>query len=86
VKVKLFCVLDAKLNLFNTPMAFQSQGLAHRAFQDEVNREDKDNPMHKYPEDFSLYYVGDFDSAIGCFVPPSKGIPELVANGRDVKL
>ena len=36
MKVKLFCVLDAKLNLFNTPMAFQSQGLAHRAFQDVV--------------------------------------------------
>ena len=86
MKVKLFCVLDSKLNLFNTPMAFQSQGLAHRAFQDEVNRDDKDNPMNKYPEDFSMYYVGEFDSAIGCFVPASKGIPELVANGRDVKL
>ena len=80
MKVKLFCVLDSKLNLFNTPMAFQSQGLAHRAFQDEVNRDDKDNPMNKYPEDFSMYYVGEFDSAIGCFVPTSKGIPELGAN------
>lgn len=86
MNIKLFCVLDSKLNLFNTPMAFQSQGLAHRAFQDEVNRDDKDNPMNKYPEDFSMYYVGEFDSAIGCFVPTSKGIPELVANGRDVKL
>ena len=55
MKVKLFCVLDSKLNLFNTPMAFQSQGLAYRAFQDEVNRDDKDNPMNKYPEDFSMY-------------------------------
>ena len=51
-----------------------------------MNREDKDNPMNKYPEDFSMFYVGEFDSSIGCFVPPSKGIPELVANGRDVKL
>lgn len=86
MNVKLFCVLDNKLGQFNTPMAFQSQGLAFRAFQDEVNREAADNPMFKYPEDFSLHYVGEFDTAVGCFIPPSKGIPEVVALAREVKL
>lgn len=84
--IKLFCVMDKKLNLFNSPMAFQSIGLAYRAFQDEVNRKADDNPMHRYPEDFELYHVGVFDSSIGCFVPTAKGVPELVAQGHQVKL
>lgn len=86
MNIKLFCVLDYKLGQFNTPMAFQSTGLAYRAFQDEVNRDASDNPMFKYPDDFSLHYVGEFNTFSGCFSPPEKGIPEVVVQGREVKM
>lgn len=86
MKIKLFSVLDDKLGQFNSPMAFQSIGIANRAFADEVNREAADNPMYKYPGDFSLYHVGEFDAMTGCFIATSTGIPVLVVRGSEVKL
>lgn len=85
MRTPLFSVLDDKLGKFNSPMAFPSQGLAHRTFTDEVNREAADNPMHRYPGDFSLWKVGEFDPDTGCFVSTDTGIPVLVCRASEVK-
>lgn len=85
MRVKLFSVLDDKLGQFQSPMAFQSVGLANRAFANEINREAPDNAMFQYSSDFSIYLVGEFDPMTGCFVSTETGIPVLVARGADVK-
>lgn len=81
MKVNLFCVFDAKLGEFNTPMAFQSRGVAIRSFMDECKRVDANNALHNHPDDFSLHYVGTFDSELGVFESPG---PELVFRASDV--
>lgn len=86
MRTKLFSVLDDKLGQFNSPMAFQSTGIANRAFADEVNRAAPENPMNRYSGDFSLYFVGEFDPMTGCFVSTDTGIPVLVARGSEVKV
>ena len=79
MKIMLFSVFDDKLGEFNTPMAFQSRGLASRSFLDELKREDPSNMLNKHPEDFTLYHVGSFDSQNGSFESPS--VPECILRG-----
>lgn len=84
MKILLFCVRDVKLGEFNSPMVFPSRGIAQRSFQDEVNRDAPDNAVYRYPSDFSLYYVGEFDSTSGVLIPVE--VPELVAQAADLKV
>lgn len=70
MQIHLFCVFDKQLEEFNTPMAFPSRGVAIRSFCDEVKREASENQMRQHPEDFSLWYVGTFDSVQGEFGSP----------------
>lgn len=83
MKIQLFSIFDFKLGEFNTPMAFQSRGVAVRSFSDEVKRADENNQLYKHPEDFVLYIVGQFDSETGLF--NGSDIPlEVVVRGADL--
>lgn len=66
--IQLFSVFDKALGEYNTPMAFQTRGVAIRSFLDEVKRQASDNPLSKHPEDYSLWYIGSFDSEDGLFL------------------
>lgn len=60
--LKIFSVLDSKAGFFGKPFFAQQDASAVRDFADAVN--DGSNPnnlWHKHPEDFSLYYIGDYD-------------------------
>jgi hypothetical protein len=81
MQIALYCVFDTKLGEFNTPMAFQSRGVAIRSFMDEVKS--GDSMLHKHPEDFSLYYVGTFDSGEGKFEFPD--LPEWLISGQGLE-
>lgn len=81
--MKLFALFDDKLGQFNNPFVQPSRGAAQRAFQDEVNKADDRNFLNKYPEDYSLYQLGDFDEFTGEFVVAK---PDLVCRASDVKI
>lgn len=71
--LKCFAVLDSKAGFFGQPFFDQNEASAIRNFSDAVK--DSSNPnnlWHKHPEDFSLFYIGDYDNADGSFtlVPP----------------
>jgi len=52
-------------------------------FSDAVNNNSPDNALNRYPEDFTLYYIGEFDDATGSVTGNLS--PMLVANGTVVK-
>lgn len=68
--LKIYAVLDSKVASFGTPFFDQNDSSAIRNFSDAVN--DGSNPnnlWHKHPEDFSLYYLGDFDNQNAELIP-----------------
>ena len=76
-------VLDAAVGAFNRPFFVQSTGVAVRSFRDEVNRAEPDNPMHRHPDDFTLYNLGTWDDSNARFTPVAD--PEVLARAKDLK-
>lgn len=62
-KYQAYSVLDTKAAAFTTPMFLQRDEMAIRAFSDAVK--DPNHPMHKHPEDYHLYWIGEFDDTAG---------------------
>jgi len=83
MKLFIFCVRDRATDQYGNPMFLISEGQAIRSFSDEVNRNADDNMMHKHPDDYDLYRLGEFDSDTGEFVTAR---PVQVAIGKSVKL
>lgn len=65
MKLKLFAIYDRALTAYMQPFGAQSAGAAIRAFGDGVN--DPAHVMNKHPEDYELWYLGDFDDQTGTF-------------------
>lgn len=59
--VKMFSVYDSKAEAYSTPQFYQTKGIAVRAFIEAIKQED--TPFCKYPEDFTLFEVGEFDDS-----------------------
>lgn len=64
---KCYSVRDAKVESFSTPFYKKSEGEALRDIQRLVN--DKSTNVGMFPEDFDLYFVGEFDDSDGKFIP-----------------
>lgn len=61
--MKMFAVRDVKSEGFMTPFFQPTFGLAERMFKEAAN--DEKSMICKNPEDFSLYYLGEFNNASG---------------------
>lgn len=70
--MKVFSVFDLKAGAFLPPFFFQSIGLAIRAFTDVVN--DAKSSVARYPGDFTLYQIGEFDEVKGVLTPLAQHI------------
>jgi len=81
MKLYIFAIRDQATDSFDRPMFMVSPGQMLRAFQDEVNRESKDNPMFVHPGDYALWSLGEFDTDNGLFRVHA---PEQVALAKDV--
>lgn len=60
---KLYSVFDKKSGSWEKPFAARTHGEAERMFQSAAN--DKQTIIGQYPEDFSLWCVGNFDPHTG---------------------
>lgn len=78
---KIVIVRDIKANVYGNPMFVNSLGGAIRSFGDEIAKEDG-NPFALHPEDYELYYFGDFDEVEGEFKIKK---PEQLALGSNFK-
>lgn len=61
--MRLYSVYDSKAEQFSPPQTYHNDMLALRGFEAIVN--DDKMLIKKYPEDFSLYYVGNFSDTDG---------------------
>lgn len=68
--MKMFSIRDVKAEGFNVPFFQPTFGLAERMFQDAVK--DEKTSFAKHPEDFSLYYLGEFNTQSGEFSPEAQ--------------
>lgn len=65
--LKVYSIRDQKGENYNSPFYKQTHGEAERDFRTVVN--DDKSMLYKYPEDYDLYYLGEFDTSSGLMKP-----------------
>jgi len=68
-KQKLFAIKDSKGEQFFKPFTSETSASAEREFTTLVNDESKQSNVSKYPEDFDLYELGDYEISTGKIMP-----------------
>lgn len=63
-----FSIHDDKAKVFRPPFQAENLTEAVRSVTSAVNNAQKPTFLSEYPDDFSLYSVGEFDEATGQFV------------------
>lgn len=63
----LVSVRDITADLFFAPQCVVNEGMAIRAFMEEINRADEKNPFYKYPGEYELFLLGSFDEQSASF-------------------
>lgn len=63
IPLRLYSIYDSKAEQFSPPQVYHNDMLALRAFEGIVN--DDKMLIKKYPEDFTLYYVGNLSDSDG---------------------
>lgn len=76
-------IFDNAVGAFNRPFFTPSRGVAIRSFVDEVKRPGDDNSMARHPNDFSLFYLGEFDDVSGRF--SQLDVPERLMTAADAQ-
>lgn len=71
--MKLYSVYDKKSMFFDSPFCVENDVQAARSFDQAVN--DPRSTLSKYPADFALYYLGEFEGSTGAIM--SFDIPRL---------
>lgn len=64
---KVFSIRDIKGETYHSPFFKQTHGEAERDFRTVVN--DDKSTINKYPADFDLWYVGEYDTNTGELIP-----------------
>lgn len=77
--LEILSIRDRAVDAYGRPMFFPTIGAAIRAFNDEINREDKNNPYFAHPEDYDLFHLGNFEDTTGVFTTLDR--PKQVAVG-----
>lgn len=64
---KMYSIRDSKADIYHIPFFKNTHGEAERDFSQIAN--DEKSTISKYPEDFDLYYVGEYDTSTGKIIP-----------------
>lgn len=64
--LKLYSIYDNKLGAFMRPWCAETHGMATRLFASNVAN--PESMMHQYPEDYTLFYIGEFHEENGVLV------------------
>ena len=63
--LKIFSVFDTAVGAYASPMFLHSRAQAVRAFTDAIA--DPSTNICKHPQDFTLFYLGEYDDQTGYF-------------------
>lgn len=80
--LKAYSIRDQKGEVFNNPFFQKTHGEAERSFKQAVN--DDQTTISKYPEDFDLYYLGEYNDQTGVF--QSLDTPQHIAKAIALKI
>lgn len=61
--LRMYSIRDTKAEVFGAPFYKNTHGEAERDFQRLIR--DEKSTVNQYPEDFDLYYLGDYDDQSG---------------------
>jgi hypothetical protein len=64
MKLNVYSIFDSAAKAYTSPFFMHNDGLAIRAFQDNVNAEQENN-ISKHPDHFTLFKIGEFDDVTG---------------------
>lgn len=67
MKLKVFAIHDSKAEAYLQPFFMANKGTAIRAITDILQQ--KDHQFTKYPEDFTLFELGEYDDSNGHMLP-----------------
>lgn len=59
MKLKAFVIYDSKVESYQQPHFMKTEGQMRRAVYQAFK--DQNTDLAKYPEDFIMYYIGEFD-------------------------
>lgn len=76
MKQKVYAIVDKKVNAFNSPIVTANDDVMKRMVHDTIMQ--GDSLLAKYPSDFDLYDLGEFDNESGKFT--NNDIPKLLCN------
>lgn len=81
--MKIYAIMDNALQRFMQPFFTHANAAAIRAFRDHVN--EKGSPTNMHPDDYTLYYLGDFNEENGRITPEPTPLINAVdlLNGHD---
>lgn len=65
MKLKAFALRDSKGEIFHTPWFQKTHGEAERSLKELIK--DEKSMVNKYPEDYDLYHLGEYDDQTGKF-------------------
>lgn len=80
----LYSLYDSKTETYSAPFSHNTRGDAIRAFTDAVNSSDARSLLVAHPEDFTLFYIGDFNDTDGVLESSSSKV--AIGNGLDFKI
>jgi hypothetical protein len=82
MKMNIYSIYDQAAKAYLNPFFLHNDGLAIRAFQDNVNSTD-DNNIAKHPDQFTLFKLASYDDQTGLIEAlPS---PTHLTGGLEVK-
>lgn len=78
MKLNVYSIFDSAAMAYTTPFFMPMDGMAIRAFQANVNA-GKENNISQFPDQFTLFHVGEFDDFTGMFLSST---PVSLGNGK----
>lgn len=63
MKLRMYAVYDRKATVFARPFCSPNDAMAKRSF--EAAKLDSNTELSKFPQDFGLYLLGEFDDDSG---------------------
>nr|QJB19690.1 MAG: nonstructural protein [Microvirus sp.] len=79
MKLNVYCIYDNAVKEYTQPFLMHADGEALRGFAEVVN--DKTSKINKYPDDYSLHALCEWDSSNGTYTPE---IPRLLKTAREL--
>lgn len=73
MKLKVFAIHDAKAEAYLQPFFMANKGTAIRAITELMEK--NDHQFSKYPEDFTLFELGEYDDQNGQMLPHTTPMP-----------